>query len=58
MTRGVRIAFYLVLALVALIWACAYLAVPFVGAVITRLLIAAAAAVAAWWIIRDIRDID
>jgi hypothetical protein len=54
MERGVRIVFYLLLALIALVAACTHLAVPFVGAVVTRLIVAGAVAVAAWWIIRDI----
>jgi uncharacterized membrane-anchored protein len=58
MTRGVRIVSYLLLALIALVVAFTHLAVPFVGGVITRLLVAGAVAVAAWWVVRDIRDID
>jgi hypothetical protein len=58
MTRGIKVVFYLLLALIALVWACSYLAVASAGAVITRLLIASAVALAAWWVIRDIREID
>ena len=58
MTRGNRIVCDLVLALVALGAACTHLAVPFAGAVITRLLIAGVVVVVAWWIIRDTREID
>jgi hypothetical protein len=41
-----------------LVAACTHLAVPFAGAVVTRLIIAGAVAVAAWCVIRDTREID
>jgi hypothetical protein len=58
MTRGVRIVFYLLLALIALAAVGTHLAEPFVGGVVARLIIASAVALAAWWVSRDIRDMD
>jgi hypothetical protein len=58
MTRGARIVFYLLLALIALIAVCTHLAVPFLGGVVARLIIASAVVLAAWWASRDIRDVD
>jgi hypothetical protein len=59
MTRGVPIVYFLLrLALLALVWACTYLAVAFVAGVVTRLLIASVLALTVWWISRDMREID
>jgi hypothetical protein len=59
MTRGVPVIFLLLrLALIALVWGCSYLLLPFLVAVIPRLIIATLVALAVGWVSRDIREID
>jgi hypothetical protein len=59
MTRGIPFVFFLrKLVQIALVWACAYLAVAFVDSVVIRSSIASVVALTAWWISRDIREMD
>jgi hypothetical protein len=46
------------LALIALVWACAFVALTFFVAVVTRLIIATVVVLTAWWISRQGRAID
>ncbi len=59
MTRAASIVLFLMwLALIALVWACTYLAVPFFVADISRLIIASVVASVVWRIGRDSREFD
>ena len=46
------------LSLLALAWACTYLAVTLVAAVAIRLILVGVVALAAWWVSRHIREMD
>ncbi len=58
MTRGRPIVFFLLLALLALAWACTDLAGTLVAAVAIRLILAGVVVLAAWWVSRHLRQID
>jgi hypothetical protein len=58
MTRGTPLVFLLLLALMALAWACSHLAVTLVATVAVRLILAGVAVSGAWWVSRQIREMD